>query len=639
MTNSVLNSLGARTLSWTGFVLWLWLASTAFATDLETQRDLYRQAKDALKDGRASEFQQLKSALTDYPLYPYLLYNEALKRLSSLTPDQAIKLRTQLEGSVLEDEFFQRWLDMQARRNRWQVYVDHFEPTTDAEKHCRYLRALFRLGHQDEALAAVPELWTVGVSQPKECDPIFDVWINRGHLTSDIAWSRLQLAVEERSTILARYLLRFFPRSEQATARLLYDVYRRPTLVRNVNRFPDTVRGRYVLSYGLRRYARDEAGRALALWQKHKDEFDFSSQLEQSTENELAFWAARDGILLSEIKPTYTYDTIERIADTAIAQREWQVAYDWLNSVEETERFRFKWRYWFAKSSQELGKDDAKALFAELANERTYYGFLAAHEVELPISINAIDPTELEAQGSTYLSDIRIARIFELYELNEDDNAKEEWSWLLPKLEDDQAKHWIPYRIGQMGHPNHAIQAAFRADAFDLVQTRFPVLYVDQFSRHMDKTNIDLTDLLALTRQESAFNPKAISSAGARGLMQLMPATARRTARNIRVPQPSLVGLLYAPTNIQIGTYHFRELLDEFNEHRILAYAAYNAGSHRVKQWTKNAHGMDTIAWIETIPFYETRNYVKNVLAFQQVYAYLLDTPTPILAEHESNIP
>lgn len=610
-----------------------------FASDLDAQRDLYKQAKSALQAGRSTEFQQLKNKLTDYPLYPYLLYNEALKRMSSLSPDDAIKLRTELTGSVLQDEFFSRWLDTQARRRRWQIYVDHFEPTTNAERQCTYLRALFRLGYEDKALAGVPELWTVGVSQPKVCDPIFDVWINRGNLTTDIAWSRLRLAVQERSTILARYLLRFFPRAEQPTARLLYDVYRRPSNVRSVNRFPDNARGRYAFSFGLLRYARDEANKALALWQKHKDEFHFDEQLAIRTENELAFWAARDGVVLSEVNSKYTYETIERIADSAIAKREWKIAYQWLNSVDETERYRYKWRYWFAKSLQETGTEGAQEILEELAGERTYYGFLAASEIDVPLSINARTPNDLQQDGNKFLRDVRIARIFELYELGEEENAKEEWSWLLPRLEDEEAKYWIPYQIGQNGHPNHAILAAFRADAVDLVETRFPVLYVDEFKRHTERTGIDLTVLLALARQESAFNPKAISPVGARGLMQLMPATARRTARNIRVPQPSLVGLLYAPTNIQIGTYHFKELLDEFDEHKVLAYAAYNAGSHRVKQWIKGASGMDTIAWIETIPFYETRNYVKNVLAFQQVYAFLLDTPTPILGAHEKTIP
>lgn len=631
----------ARKLTWFILFIGFFLASSivAKATDVETQRQMYRQAKVALSEGRNDEFQRLKNALADYPLYPYLVYNEALKRLSSLSPEQATGVRTQLSGSVLSDEFFHRWLETQARRKRWQVYVDHFEPTTDAEKQCKYLRALFRVGLKDQALAGVPKLWTVGVSQPKECDPIFDVWISLGNVSSDVAWSRMQRAVEERSTILARYLLRFFPRAEHATARLLYDVYRRPSNVRSVHRFPNDARGRYVWSYGLRRYARDDASKALSLWNENKHKFDFSQQLAQSTENELVFWLAREGVLITEIKTTYSFDTIERIADTAVAKREWQIAYDWLNTVADTERYSYKWRYWFAKSSQQIGDDDARAIFEELAKERTYYGFLAADELDVAISINAVNMSSLAKQDSRFLTDVRIARIFELYAMGEDDNAQEEWSWLLPGLEDKEAKNWIPYKIGQIDHPYHAIQAALRADAVDLVHTRFPLLYIDEFQRYSEKTSIDLTVLLALTRQESAFNPKAISPVGARGLMQLMPGTARRTARNIRVPQPSLVGLLYAPTNVQIGTYHYKELLDEFDEHKVLALAAYNAGSHRVKQWIKDAHGMDTIAWVETIPFYETRNYVKNVLAFQQVYNFLLNTPAPILKEHEKQIP
>lgn len=633
--------LMTQKLAGVSLLTWILLFSSlsVHGADRDTERQLYKQAKNALSDGRMDDFQQLKNALTDYPLYPYLLYNEALKRLSTLSPEQATTLRAKLAGSVLADEFFHRWLETQARRRRWQIYVDHFEPTHDAEIHCKYLRALFRLGYEDRALAGVPELWTVGVSQPKECDPIFDVWINRGNVTSDIAWSRLKLAVEERSTILARYLLRFFPRAEQSTARLLYEVYRKPSTVRSVHRFPNDVRGRYVWSYGLVRYARDNSTKAFALWNEHKHEFDFSQMLANNTENELVFWVARDGGLLPEVNTSYTFDTIEKVVDAAVSQREWQIAYDWLDSVPDTERYRYKWRYWFAKSAQQIGSDVGQPILEELAKERTYYGFLAADELDVPIRLNAIDQSNLAKQDSKFLNDARIARIFELYAIGEENVAKDEWSWLLGKLADNDAKIWIPYKIGQIGHPNHAILAALRADALALVHTRFPILYIDEFQRHTEKTNTDLTILLALTRQESAFNPKAVSPVGARGLMQLMPGTARRTARSIRVPQPSLVGLLYAPTNIQLGTYHYRELLDEFDEHRVLALAAYNAGSHRVKKWMKNARGMDTIAWIETIPFYETRNYVKNVLAFQQVYSYLLGTPTPVLDKHEKHIP
>lgn len=641
MMGSWLKSLVTQKLTCASLLLWLCLVCplSVEATDIETQRQLYKQAKNALSDDRMDDFQRLKNALTEYPLYPYLLYNEALKQLVTLSPEQATSLRTELTGSVLADEFFQRWLETQARRKRWQIYVEHFEPTHDAEKHCKFLRALFRLGHEDRALAGVPELWTVGVSQPKECDPIFDVWINRGNVTSDIAWSRLQLAVQERSTILARYLLRFFPRTEQPTARLFYEVYRKPSTVRSVHRFPNDARGRYVWSYGLVQYARDDATKAIALWNEHRHKFDFSQVLANNTENELVFWVARDGGLLTEVNPTYTFDTIEKIVDTAVSKREWQIAYNWLESVPDTERYRYKWRYWFAKSAKHVGSDEAQSILEELAKERTYYGFLAAGELDIPISLNAIDQSQLAQQDSKFLSDVRIARIFELYAIGEEEIARDEWSWLLAKIDDAEAKIWIPYKIGQIGHPYHAILAALRADALDLVHTRFPFLYVEEFQRHTEKTNTDLTILLALTRQESAFNPKAVSPVGARGLMQLMPGTARRTARSIRVPQPSLVGLLYAPTNIQIGTYHYRELLDEFDEHRVLALAAYNAGSHRVKKWKKNARGMDTIAWIETIPFYETRNYVKNVLAFQQVYSSLLGIPIPMLESHEEQIP
>lgn len=609
-------------------------------SELETQRANYQKAKAALSQNRLSEYEKLKSTLESYPLIVYLHYREGLRNIGYLKPEEAAAIREKLQGSYLYDEFHKKWLEVQIKRNRWAIYAEYFEPNDDVIANCHYLRALYRTGEKEQAMAMVPDFWVVGISQPDECDPIFDSWLNEGYLTSDLLWKRITLAVQQDSNILARYLLRFFSTTERPLAELLLKVDKKPSIVQNPHQFSNTVRGREVLAYGLVKFAQSESLEAWSLWDEYQTLFDFDEVSFNETSSDLAFWATRDGKLIDEINPDFSEATKLRIADTAIAHRKWSLALKWLDNCSSKTKEDYKWKFWYAIVSRRVGNLEPTELLEELALERTYYGFLAADHLNLPKQLNEHNWTDFDSQQATHRRDSRILRVLELYEIGESKSAKKEWSWLIPQLEPD-AKRWLAYAVGRFKHPHHAIELAYRAEAADLVTTRFPISNRTQYERHTTKINVPLPVLLAITRQESAFNPAAISPVGARGLMQLMPGTARRTARDIRVPIPSLQEILYPPVNIQIGSYHFRELLDEFDDHTILALAAYNAGSTRVHRWIKEqeATGMDTRIWIETIPFHETRSYVKNVLAYIQVYSLLLDEPVPMFADHEKQIP
>lgn len=619
----------------------LTLLTTAVANanynELIELRQKYKQAKHARDAGRVREFQRLKGELTDYPLYEYLVYQDGVRRLSLHSPEQALEISKQLENSVLSKEFFHRWLNAQAKAGRWSTYTEYYVPSSDPIEQCRYAQALHRIGQTQEAMSLVRDLWTVGVSQPKECDPIFGTWISNGNVTFRIAWQRMQLAVKENSRVLARYLMRFFDKPDRAKAQLLYDVHVRPSLVRDRRRFANDEWGRAALAHGLREYAKDEGKEARDLWIEYRTQYDFGPGDESELDNVLSFWAARDNVLIRPVRPTFDAATIERIADTAMAQDDWELAYEWLSVYPVEERSSYKWRFWWGIASLKLGKIEALSILEELAGLRTYYGFLAAQQLGLPVQLNGHVWDNPQDKRLEYMADKRIARIFELYAVGDEASAKKEWRWLLPQIDQD-AQAWIAHEIANIGWTYDAIQAAFSADALDLIDARFPMLYLDEFKRNAHMTNIRLPILLAIARQESAFNARAVSPVGARGLMQLMLSTARRTASNIRAPRPSSASLLDPTTNVYIGSHHLLELIEEFDNH-VLAYAAYNAGSHRVDQWIKDAGGMDTRVWIETIPFHETRNYVKNVISFTQVYGQILNISVPVLAEHESVIP
>lgn len=621
-----------------GLLLLLCLPSIGYDANLYEHRSMYKQALDARSVGRITEFKRIKNDLEDYPLQIYLEYYDLTRQIGSVSEERLAEIREFLQDTPLGDRYVSLWLEAQANRGRWQRYVDNFIETDDAVKNCKYVHALYLLGQRERALKLVPDLWMVGVSQPKACDPLFAVWLRSDHMTVNHAWERLQLALNENQRVLARYLFRFFPNADKHYAQLIYDVHVNPRIVKNTSRFPKDEWGRTIYRHGLLRHALSEGIEALKLFVSNRASFDYSPDEEIDIEAELTFWATREGYLPPNINADYPHNVIERVIDTAVSGRNYEAANDWLKIYPDEEKHRFKYRYWSAIVDLELSGSRVSPELEQLAGERTYYGFLAAHKLGLQPSMNesadAIDAI-LERE---LLDDPRVQRLFELYAVEDRFNAEQEWRWLLPQLKEQQQMALVKNMM-KAGWNDQAIQAANSANLMNLLMARFPYAYVDLFRRGAHAVNVDLTFLLALARQESAFNPKALSRVGARGVMQLMLATARGTARRISTTLPTKEALFDPVVNIKIGTHHVAELLTEFSGHSVLAAAAYNAGKHRVYDWIDDCSGMDTIAWIETIPYAETRSYVKNLIAFKQVYAFLLNEPTPVLNDRELTIP
>ena len=150
------------------------------------------------------------------------------------------------------------------------------------------------------------------------------------------------------------------------------------------------------------------------------------------------------------------------------------------------------------------------------------------------------------------------------------------------------------------------------------VNLRFPLGFANDIKQYAGDQKINPAWAFAITRRESSFMPDANSPAGAKGLMQIMPGTAKQLARKTI----SNRYLFEAKNNIKLGTKYLRNLLDRHDGNQVLATAAYNAGPYRVKSWLKNAESLPADVWIETIPYKETREYVKSVLAYQQIYQH-----------------
>ena len=205
-------------------------------------------------------------------------------------------------------------------------------------------------------------------------------------------------------------------------------------------------------------------------------------------------------------------------------------------------------------------------------------------------------------------------------------------------LTDDEKMVMINW-FNEFGLSNEAIFAANRGEMLNFLEVRFPTPFLNYFKKGAFVADVPLSFLLALSRQESAFNHRAISRAGARGLMQMLLSTARATARNHGIARPSNESLLDPRRNIELGSLHVAELASEFSNNRILIAASYNAGKHRTYAWLRDYKVQDAPAFIEIIPFRETREYVKGVLAFAVVYAKRNGENVQLFDQHELNLP
>ena len=306
-----------------------------------------------------------------------------------------------------------------------------------------------------------------------------------------------------------------------------------------------------------------------------------------------------------------------------------------------------KFLYWGARSYEGSGQvDRAVALYRQvlLGFKNTYYGRRAEeHLAQLGGVLAPIAAVESARVGidlrdalGVYHSD-REKRIAQLLAVGLYEEATLE-ATRSAHSEGDPAflatVAWIRDRQGRIPEAMSTMRQAFPfhvSATGDLLpkavwQIIYPLKYWDLVKRYSEEKSLDPYLVVALIRQESTFNAGIRSPAGARGLMQIMPATGRTIAREQRRRYQH--SDLYNPeVNIQFGTHYFKKVLGQFGGRVDYALASYNAGPHRVRSWTRSGSNADPEEFIEEIPFTETRNYVKLVLKNEMLYRRIYVQP------------
>ena len=292
--------------------------------------------------------------------------------------------------------------------------------------------------------------------------------------------------------------------------------------------------------------------------------------------------------------------------------------------------------YWQARAAEAGGAGEDARLFYKRAADQptTYYGQLAQSNLGQPVSLRTVDPLTDEARRA-FEALVPVQGIKLLQEIGENDLALGLYADLAQALNDPGQLDALASLASSQKNARAILAVGKIASqrGFPLDQHAYPVEGIPEFDPVGDE--VEPAMVYAIARQESAFNPRAVSSAGARGLMQLMPATAKRTAQRFGVGF-DLDRLVQDPAyNAKLGSAHLGELMEDWKGSYILAFASYNAGGGNVKKWI-DAYGdprksqVDVVDWVERIPFYETRNYVQRVMENLNVYRQRLNERTPL---------
>ncbi|MBF7071838.1 transglycosylase SLT domain-containing protein [Glaciecola sp. MH2013] len=595
----------------------------------EAQRAGFLRAEKHIWNTSDEEFAKLLTQLGDYPLVPYLIEKKILHNLTTKKQQQVRAFLEEYNGTPLKRRVLRPWLRYLAKKNRKRLFMEFYEPVADTKLACRYIR--YRLEDEadsSELFADIAKLWNVGRSQPKDCDPIFKVWKNAGQLNPSLVLERIAKAARGGQHSLIPYLSKLLPEEQAYLGDLWHKTRRSPATVAKLSAFS----GKHphietqILSYGFGRYIWRDEEKALGAWDRALEKFSFSTEQKAYVTNRFAIALA----VSQHAKAEEWLVKSEAFEQDAEVLR-WHLATllkdkNWLSVIKLIEKsspvltVKNDYQYWLARSYESLGNQArANELYKQLANKRHYYGFLASARLEQavslenkPLLVNKAHVDKIRAMPSAQ-------RAYELKQISRFHEARIEWRFAQKQLNEDEKLASAVLATEWEWH-DQAIFTFSNTGYLDDIDRRFPMAYSDILTREAKRNKIEPEWAFAIARRESSFMTDAVSTAKAFGLMQVLPSTAKYLEKK-RVSKRSLMN---PNINAKLGNRYLRYLMDKVDNNTVLATASYNAGWRRVKEWLPEEETIEADLWVESIPFKETRNYVKAVLAYKQIYQHRL---------------
>jgi soluble lytic murein transglycosylase len=588
-----------------------------------SQDDDFLAAREAFRVGDAVMFERSAKSLNDYILEPYVAYWRLRMHLEDAAPGEVQVLLARVKDGPVSNSLRTDWLKALAMKQQWELFDAEYPQLTgeDTELLCYSLQSRLRAGGT-EALSYARTLWFSGREQPDSCNALFDTLAERQMLAVDDVWARIRLALIAGNTGVARRVAEYLPANERPDGGTLSRIAVNPQAYLDRKKFDLKTRaGRESVMFAVYRLARTAPPLAAQEWTKLGGRFLeaergyvwglIASQGAQRHDPGALGWYARAG----EISDSQ----LAWKARAALRAQSWPDVLAAVDAMSAKENQEPAWRYWKARALKAQGRAaEAQALLAPLAAEFNFYGQLAAEELggrsRAPAA--GYKPNRDEVQAMANLPGFQRARAF--YRLNLRFEGNREWIRAIRGFDDKQLLAAAEF-ARSIELYDRAINTADKTVQLHDFGMRYLAPYRDVMKGYVSELQLDEAWVYGLIRQESRFIADVKSSAGATGLMQLMPATARWVARKIGLKDYRWTRVSDVDTNLNLGTWYLRHVLDTFDNHPVLASAAYNAGPGRARAWRAD-EPMEAAIYAETIPFNETRDYVKKVMSNATYY-------------------
>lgn len=535
------------------------------------------------------------------------------------------------EGQWIADALRRDWLRALGRADQWSLFLQESNKlrTEDAEIDChgwRYGLTEAGFDRLDEIRAA----WNAGKPLPEVCYDTFALARSQKHSLAKgtDAWIRVRRLFAENQIADARRSaasIEGAPKDfERLSAQAVTNAARFAEKEKIAAKSPASVE---LFLFALTRLARTDAVKAAKILDARaaalatRDRAYAWAQVglygAMQHESDALSWFARAGA------EPLTDTQAQWKTRAALRAGDWSVVKATIEAMSATERRDAAWRFWLARAHVALNEvQSAQPLREALARENNFYGLLAAEELgRLPTPMwQGWKPTDAALAAMQARDDVK--RALALYRLELKSEGFREWQFAIRNLNDEELL--TAAEVARRHNvPDRAINTADRTLVTHDFSQRFPTPHLDVLQTQSRLRALDEAWVYGLIRQESRFMADAKSRVGATGLMQLMPATARWAAKQSGVATAGGQNFADVPVNLSLGAYYLRHVLDDLG-HPILATAAYNAGPGRARRWRAD-HALDAAIYAETIPFNETRDYVKKVMSNAWFYAHKMN--------------
>lgn len=616
------------------FIAVLILPQSSFALvekkTIQQQRNLFQLAEQAIRTKDKQQFKKLTAELEGYPVVAYLYYDELRNRLSRAKKEEIQSFLEKYKDYPFAYRLRGKWLDRLAKRKQWDDYLNFYQGRKNTRHRCLSLTARIETGRELIGInKEIALLWNTGYSQPDECDQAFELYLSTVENRDQILWERIEKAFKARRPSLARYLAKKMDPKDRELVETWYRAHRKPSAVLNqLSKSKDLPINRKIIQHALDRLARRNSLEAKEIWDKIQHKYTFNEDEKDKLNKRIALSAAyqhkaESKELLEHLPDKLKSDNAHLwLARIHLRDEDWIGLIKTINAMPEHLKKETEWEYWLARAYDQAGLSaTAFSSYARLAGKSSYYGFLAADKIKTGYTITqqqASDQTTFD-EPRILSKNIHLLRARELFFLERQLDARREWFQAMRKLSQEEIKQAATMASSWKWHDN-AIKTVAKTPHRSDYDLRFPMPYQNLVMKNVKQHDLDPSVVYGVIRRESLFDPLAKSRAGALGLMQLMPATARKVAQSLGLKRPQQADILNIDNNIKLGTKYFRTVLNRFDKNVSLAAAAYNAGPSNVKRWLPKGESLPADQWVETVPFKETREYIQAVLAYATIF-------------------